>query len=521
MQKIKNLFRNYWFLAGVLIFGKLILHLLTNTNYELHRDEMLFFNQGDHLAWGNATVPPMIGFVSFLIKSVFGYSVFGIRLIPAILGTLSVYLIARIVHELGGGIPALLIACLVFILSPGFLIFDTLYTVNVFDQFFWLLISYLFFKLILTGNVKLWLWIGLLSGLAFLNKYLVVYLLVGFFIAIIITPKRTIFFTKYFVFAVVLGFVIILPNIIWQYNHNWPIIFHISELKESQMVNMTYRNYLADMFYLNGISTLIWFFGLISVLFFKTERKFRFIGIASVSVILLFMFSSGKAYYNMGIIPILYALGAYTLEKYYRGVFRIFAISVVAASFLFSLISLPFGLPVMSFGKLSHYSERTGKFAFYPFLRWEDGKIHPVTQVYSDMTGWKELVSLVNTAYQQLPADERKNCTIYAERNYGYAGAVHFYGKSYHLPDAITFLDSYVLWAPDTIAKGPVIYINYDIAGLDKLFGKCTVIGTVTNIYFRENGLKVFLCREPNDNLQPVYKQKAEEEKKVYCKHHI
>ena len=132
------------------------------------------------------------------------------------------------------------------------------------------------------------------------------------------------------------------------------------------------------------------------------------------------------------------------------------------------------------------------------------------------MTGWKEMVVIVDEAYRQIGETDRKNTTIYAERNYGYAGAVHFYGRQYNLPDAITFLDSYVLWAPDTIPRGPVIYINHDIAGLCTFFEKITEIGIVRNKYFREDGLKVFLCEQPNDKMTEAYKQKAREEKDRY-----
>ena len=99
---------SYWIVAILFICIKLCLHLFTNTNYELHRDELLYFNMGDHLSFGYASVPPFIGFLAFAVKAVTGYSVFGIRLIPALLGGASVYIIAKIIRELGGGIPALL-----------------------------------------------------------------------------------------------------------------------------------------------------------------------------------------------------------------------------------------------------------------------------------------------------------------------------------------------------------------------------------------------------------------------------
>jgi hypothetical protein len=55
--------------------AKLLIHFLTNTRYELLRDEMLFFNMGEHLSTGYATVPPVTGFLAFLINKIFGFSV--------------------------------------------------------------------------------------------------------------------------------------------------------------------------------------------------------------------------------------------------------------------------------------------------------------------------------------------------------------------------------------------------------------------------------------------------------------
>jgi hypothetical protein len=38
---------------------------------------MLYFNMGDHLSFGYVSVPAMMGFLAFVIKNIFGYSVFG------------------------------------------------------------------------------------------------------------------------------------------------------------------------------------------------------------------------------------------------------------------------------------------------------------------------------------------------------------------------------------------------------------------------------------------------------------
>ena len=68
---------------------------------------MLYFNMGEHLSSGYATVPPVTGILAFLMNKMFGFSVFGIRLFPALMGAMCIYVISAIVKDLGGGIKAL------------------------------------------------------------------------------------------------------------------------------------------------------------------------------------------------------------------------------------------------------------------------------------------------------------------------------------------------------------------------------------------------------------------------------
>ena len=214
------------------------------------------------------------------------------------------------------------------------------------------------------------------------------------------------------------------------------------------MVNMKYINYFTDIYSLNQASSIIWISGLLSLIFIKNEKKYQFIGVASLIIILLFLVSEGKGYYILGLIPFLFAAGGYIMEKYLKGrLIYINYIGLFVCSF-FSLVAIPFGIPVLSFDNLLKYEKKTDHLIIYPFYRWEDGKIHEISQVYSDMTGWNELAGYVGKAYSGLSKEDQDSCTIYVESNYGDAGAINFYGKKYNLPDAVTFQESYVIWAP-------------------------------------------------------------------------
>jgi hypothetical protein len=62
--------KSFWILTISLMLVKLLIHFFTSTNYELHRDEMLYFSMGSHLWWGFASTPPLLGFLWFVVKRI-------------------------------------------------------------------------------------------------------------------------------------------------------------------------------------------------------------------------------------------------------------------------------------------------------------------------------------------------------------------------------------------------------------------------------------------------------------------
>lgn len=506
----------FWLLTAFFIVLKLCIHLFTSTNYELHRDEMLYFNMGDHLAFGYLTVPPVTGFLAFLVKSVFGYSVSGIRLVPALLGAATLFILAKMVRELGGGTLALIVAALAFLFSPGFLLLFSLFTPNAVEYFLWTTIIYLMFNLAQTENKKLWIWIGILLGISFLTKYSVLFLIAGFLVAFLTGKQRMLLNSRWFFIALFTGIAIILPNLLWQYNHNWPVVYHFEQLQKTQLEKLTFTNFFTDLFQFSSSFLIIVIIGLLPLLFNKQEKNIRFIGTGILVAVLLFFSSKGKAYYVLGLFSFPLAHGGYVIEKYLKQ--KSLVLPALAAITLYSILSLPLVIPVLSPARLYKYAAVTTKWTAAPFARWEDGKIHPVSQVYADMTGWKELSEKVAKAYNLLNAGDKKNCIIFSESNYGYAGAIHFYGKEFQLPEPVTFHESYIFWAPENIPSGPIIYINYNADDFQPLFYEIEEIGCVQDTFFREKGVKIFLCQNPKTDIPEIYRQTALNQKKQFTR---
>jgi hypothetical protein len=86
-----------------LSLAKLVVHLLTNSQYGYFRDELYYIACGEHLAWGYADQPPLIAVVARAIRALLGDSLFALCLPAALAGALLVFVAGLIVRELGGG----------------------------------------------------------------------------------------------------------------------------------------------------------------------------------------------------------------------------------------------------------------------------------------------------------------------------------------------------------------------------------------------------------------------------------
>lgn len=510
--------RRFWIVTAIFAAVKLMLHFLTNTHYELLRDEMLFFNMGEHLSTGYATVPPVTGLLAFIMNKLFGFSVFGIRFFPALMGAASIFIMGKFVSELGGGLSALIIACISYLLAPGFLLTGTLFTPNSLEELIWLIMMLLVFRMVKYEKPGLWIYIGILTGIGFLNKYSILFLVAGILISFVLTGKWRFLMSKYLIAGIIFGLVIISPNLVWQYNHGWPVLIHMSELKGSQLDLTGFAGFPLSLFAFSQGSVFIWITGLGMLLLAGKEREYLYLGILSAAVLLMLFVLKGKGYYALVVLPSLLAFGGYAIEKYFLKELKPVTYFVLSVSVIMSLLALPSGLPVLSYEKYHEYVGKTRNFIYHPLLVWDNGTTHDFSQAWADMTGWSELAGIVSEAYNSLSDEEKRSCTIFGERDYGYAGAVYFYGRSLNLPEAVTFHESYTFWAPDSIPQGPVIYIYRDANNMNELFADVSEAGSVDNKYFRETGLKVFLCKSPVRDVSEIYRNLAREEKNRYSR---
>lgn len=486
------------------------LHIAVAGNLEYHRDELLYFSLGLHPDFGYMTVPPLIGWISWLMQNLFGYSVYAVRVFPAFLSGFMILLAAGIAKELGGSRYASILSAIGLTISIFFMrSFSLFHPVHI-EIFLWTLCIYLILKYINTQRDFFLILFGITAGISLLNKYLAIILFAGLIIIIPFTQHRTIFRKKMFWMGIVAGCIVFLPNLIWQAGKGFPVFGHMGELYDTQLVHMDIPLFLTEQLIMPFLGTLFTVAGIIYLLTGKGAVKFRFLGLLALFVILSLMLLKGKSYYTLGIFPLLIVSGAVCWETILKK--RLIRIIFPVLLVILTLPVVPMGIPVLKQEGLKNYfKDLDQKYGIDVGRRFEDGSIHSLPQDYADMLGWEELTAIADSAFRSI--DEKKASFIYAE-NYGQAGAITIIGKKYGLPQAVCFSESFRYWIPVQFDPDitSFIYINDELGeDVNMLFRKIRKIGSISDPDAREYGTCVWLCQDPVGSFNSFWKIRLEE----------
>jgi hypothetical protein len=498
---MKTFFRTYRVLLLIVLVKLVLQFVLVNPVYELHRDEFLHLDQANHLALGFISLPPLTSLFARVIF-LFGGSLFMVRLVPAIFGALTIVFAWLITEILGGRLSTRVVVALALLFSPLIRI-NILFQPNSFDILIWTILFYFFIKYIKTESNK-WLYlVAVAASIAFYNKYMIAFLLVGLLAGILLTSWRKLFAGRNIWLAVIIGLVIISPNLLWQMKNHFPVIRHMQVLKENQLDNNTSLGFIISQVKIFSGSLPLTLAALAAFIFYKPFRPFRVIGICFVTVISLLTFMKGKDYYSLGLYPVILAFGAVYLESLFTRRWKSF---VVPGLIIFNLIPFVFTLmiiyPVLSPEKIAKSSKY---FNMIGALRWEDGKTHTLPQDFADMLGWKEMAAKALEAYNKIPLDERDKTLVFCY-NYGETGALNYYNRG-KMPLAYSFNTDYIFWLPrlPVIKNMLVVADEEPDAAFKSMFRLVTREGVVENQYAREKGTGIYLMMDANASYTRIF----------------
>ncbi len=491
-----------WLLAS----GKFILpFILQDHYYQLHRDEFLYLDHGTHIAFGYMEVPPLLSVFSW-VTHLFPQNDLIVKFWPSVFGALTFVLVAKGIVHLGGKKFALFLAFLAFTLT-AFLRVHFLFQPGFLEIFFWTAIGYTVLRFIQTEQQKWVYLLGLSLALGFLSKYSIAIFAIAIFAGLLLTPQRKIFLNRHFYYAMLLALVLVSPNLWWQYAHNYPIVTHMQELKETQLQYISPVGFLIDQLLMNLPCFFIWVTGLCYVLFAKNGKPFRAIGFAYSFLIALLIVLHGKNYYALGVYPILFLFGAFYLEKLLNNRAYFLRYVAIALPFILGLPLMPVLLPMAKPEALSAYYKKIA-LAKTGVLKWEDLKDHELPQDFGDMLGWREMANKTEHIYYALLPEERKQTIIYTG-SYGQAGALRYYGNTAEFRNkVISENGSNKLWIPGNLIFKNLLLIDDEIPDKDDSvlshFESSAVADSIDTKYSRQRGDKIYLFMHADDQAQKI-----------------
>jgi hypothetical protein len=500
-------------LLCIFIVAKIVLqYFLINPVYDLHRDEYLHLDQAKHLAWGYESVPPFTSWISWIILQL-GNNVFWVKFFPALFGALSILVVWKATETLKGNLFSLVLGATAMLLS-ALLRMNMLFQPNSFDILCWTCLYFCFIKYFQSGGHK-WLLIAAVTfAIGFLNKYNIVFLVAGFIPALLLTEQRKIFFSKNLYVALGLAVLFISPNLVWQYQHHFPVVHHLKTLSATQLVNVNRLDFLKEqlLYFLGSLFILL--AALISFFRFPEFKKYRAFFWALVFTLVIFTYLKAKGYYAIGLYPIFISFGAVYLEHILQSGWR-FYLRPVAILVIFILF-LPFFKIAFPIKTPAEIAQNNAALKSFGLLRWEDGKDHQLPQDFSDMLGWTELARKTDLAFDGIADKEH---TLVLCDNYGQAGAINYYSRHKNI-GAVSMSADYINWFPLDKKEIKNVILIQDASDDDpgrvkerQLFKTVNKVGEIENPYAREKGCAIYVLIDATTSINKILNAEIEKEK--------
>jgi hypothetical protein len=311
--------------------------------------------------------------------------------------------------------------------------------------------------------------------------------------------------------CLIISFLILLPNIVWQYVNGWPALAMFHRLYETQLDNLTpFHQLLFLLFSVNPVAFILILPALV-FMFANKENKnlYRQLACSILLSVLLLAYCKGKFYYFLPIVLTILPFCGIFWEKIIMPK-RNWLLYFLGVILLISAVFIPFVMPVYSY---HHYLISVYK---YSPKEIKNGKeVLPITEYYGKEK-WKETLTQLKLIYDSLSVDEKHSCLIWG-KHYSQAGAVELFRNVYGLPHAFSYHGSFYAWAPNGKMPQTIIAYCYNDSGdsaFNYFFEKVTPVRKIYSDYASIEGWvaqTIFVCKKPRlsfDEMKEFWKKR-------------
>jgi 4-amino-4-deoxy-L-arabinose transferase-like glycosyltransferase len=485
-----------WLIA--LVIG--LVHLAFAGRYDIFRNELYFIVCGRHPDFGFVDQPPLVPLLAAATQ-LFGDNPWLLRL-PAVAAAAGlVTMTAGFARLLGGNATAAWVAALAAGIAPALIALTTTTTTATFEPIAWTAFAYLLTRAVVKEDRRALLWAGLVAGVAMEAKYGIAFWVIPLGIGVLLTPARRILGWAALWLGALTGVLVALTSLVWQALHGWPFFeVHANRLTSGANFTGTPIHFeIVQFFAMNILLAPLWITGVVVPFFWGPLKQARFLSVGLIGATILVFLAHGKDYYLFPVYPSLFAAGAVAIAGIRPIVRNVWLLAALAVS----LVSAPVVLPILDPPALAGYLA----FSHLAPPPSESAAVGaPLTQLFSDELGWRDLEKQVASIYHSLPADERSRTAILAV-DYGEAAALDVYGQRDGLPPALCGQNQYFLWGARGYDGRTIIHINGDPNRWRRGCDSVEVVGKFGVPYAMpyENARPIFICRGLRRSLPEIW----------------
>jgi hypothetical protein len=427
---------------------KFALQVYIAPGYGYFGDELYTMALSRHLAFGYVDLPPLVPALMATSRALLGESMLEFHVVPALAGAIMLVCICLITRHLGGGWFAVLTSALLCIGVPVWLGLDSIFCYDSIDQMILAIFLYTLVRFLKNGNVRLWLLLGLIAGIACMTKMTMLFLGPGFLVALLLSKYRKYLLTPWPYLGGLICLIVVSPYIIWQINTHWPTIDYWTGYGTMRVYKADIPQYLTNIFvYMNPLLLPVWIAGLYRVFRRFNGVNYRFFGyLFMLTLCLLYFFHATPRLFIALFIPIIAAASIW-LEEGFASIFWSTGFKIITTLYISAaaILVMPSSMPILPSDKLPEITQSSKQ--WISMMREFVGGDNNSPFLLSGRLGWEELTKKIAAVYNSLPEEDRKVAGIYTD-TYMVAGAIDLYGPKYGVPHAVSGSLTYYLWGP-------------------------------------------------------------------------
>ena len=375
-----------------------------------------------------------------------------------------------------------------------------------FDQLWWTVLAWVLVRMIKEQQPRRWLTAGVVIGVGLLTKLPIAFYVLALLAGLLLSESRRLLFNRWLILGGLIAVAIVSPYIVWQALRGFPVIEYAGSYASGKTFQATPLEFLGQqVLTLNPLSLPLWLGGLYFLFFAAAGRPYRLFGWAYLFLYVFFMLQKAKFYWLAPAYPVLFAAGAYGLQRWteQRPPARWLRRAYLCTLAISGLVLVPFTIPILppeAFIRLNAAVGNAGE------VKQETLAASELPQNYADRYGWREMVAAVHQAYASLtPAEQAKACIL--TNNYGEAGAIDYFGPELGLPRAVSGHNSYFLWGPRGCTGEVLISIGRPLRDLSGSFESVTPgpAWGCTYCMPHQNGAPIYIGRGLKDPMQDAW----------------